>query len=110
MTTTLPPARLALTVGQVLYHWSRSSLLHFYADLADGPADTIVLGEAVCARRRELRLDDWLALGRELSAAGKDVVLATQTLIESEADELDVIADLDEVVRFEIAVDEPEVV
>ncbi len=86
MPTTLPPVRLTLTVGPVLYHWSRSSLLHFYADLADGPADTIVLGEAVCARRRELRLDDWLALGRELSAAGKDVVLATQTLIESEAD------------------------
>lgn len=81
-----PEARLALTVGPVLYHWSRDSLLHFYADLADGPADCIVLGEAVCARRRELRLDDWLALGRELSAAGKQVVLVAQTLIECEAD------------------------
>jgi collagenase-like PrtC family protease len=81
---TLP--RLALTVGPVLYHWSRDSLLHFYADLADSPADTLVLGEAVCARRRELRLEDWLALGRELAAAGKEVVLVAQTLIESEAD------------------------
>lgn len=78
--------RLALTVGPVLYHWSRSSLLQFYADLADGPADCIVLGEAVCARRRELRLDDWLALGRDLTAAGKEVVLVAQTLIETEAD------------------------
>ncbi len=84
--TALPDARLALTVGPVLYLWSRASLLHFYADLADSPADVIVLGEAVCARRRELRLDDWLALGRELAAAGKQVVLATQTLIETEAD------------------------
>ncbi len=80
------PARLALTVGPVLYHWPRDTLLNFYADLADSPADTVVLGESVCARRRELRLDDWLALGRELAAAGKEVVLATQTLIESEAD------------------------
>lgn len=77
---------MALTVGPVLYHWSRDTLLHFYADLADSPADTVVLGEAVCARRRELRLDDWLALGRELQAAGKEVVLVAQTLIESEAD------------------------
>ena len=84
MTST--PTAMALTVGPVLYHWPRASLLHFYADLADSAADTIVLGEAVCARRRELRLDDWLALGRELQAAGKEVVLVAQTLIESEAD------------------------
>ena len=77
---------MALTVGPVLYHWPRATLLHFYADLADSAADTIVLGEAVCARRRELRLDDWLALARELQAAGKEVVLVAQTLIETEAD------------------------
>ena len=45
-----------------------------------------MLGETVCARRRELRLEDWLALARELRAAGKDVVLAAQALIETEAD------------------------
>lgn len=81
-----PTPRLSLTVGPVLYHWPRDTLTQFYADLADGPADTVVLGETVCARRRELRLDDWLALGRELRAAGKQVVLAAQTLIETEAD------------------------
>jgi collagenase-like PrtC family protease len=78
--------RMALTVGPVLYHWARAPLLQFYAELADSPADTVVLGEAVCARRRELKLADWLAVGRELAAAGKEVVLATQALIESEAD------------------------
>ncbi len=78
--------RLVLSVGPVLYHWPRSTLLGFYADIADSVADTVVLGEAVCARRRELRLDDWLALGRELRAAGKEVVLAAQALIETEAD------------------------
>jgi collagenase-like PrtC family protease len=86
--TTMTPNddRLALSVGPVLYHWPRTALLQFYAELADSPADTVVLGETVCARRRELRLDDWLALGRELRAAGKDVVLAAQALIETEAD------------------------
>ena len=78
--------RLALTVGPVLYHWPRDTLTAFYADIAESCADTVVLGDAVCARRREYKLPDWLALGRELAAAGKEVVLATQALIETEAD------------------------
>ncbi|MBK6851786.1 MAG: U32 family peptidase [Burkholderiales bacterium] len=79
-------SRFALTVGPVLYHWPRNRLMQFYADMADSPADTLVLGEVVCARRRELRLDDWLALARELAQTGKRIVLATQALIETEAD------------------------
>lgn len=82
----LNPARLALTVGPLPYYWPRQSLLDFYADVADSAADTVVLGETVCARRRELNLDDWLALARDLAAAGKEVLLATQTLVESESD------------------------
>jgi collagenase-like PrtC family protease len=81
-----PSPRLALTVGPVLYHWPRDTLTAFYAEIADSAADTVVLGEVVCARRREYKLPDWLALGRELAAAGKEVVLATQALIETEAD------------------------
>lgn len=86
--TTPPTAvdRLAITVGPVLYHWSRRTMMEFYAGVAESAADTVVLGDTVCARRRELKLDDWLALARELAAEGKEVVLATQTLIESEAD------------------------
>ena len=78
--------RWGLTVGPVQYLWPRERLLAFYADLADSPADCIVLGEVVCARRRQMRLEDWLALGRELAQAGKQVVQATQTLVETEAD------------------------
>ncbi|MCV2367058.1 U32 family peptidase [Roseateles oligotrophus] len=78
--------RIKLSVGPLLYLWPRNTVTQFYADLADGPADTVVLGEVVCARRRELKLDDWLGLARELSQAGKEVVLAAQALIESESD------------------------
>lgn len=78
--------RFGLTVGPVLYLWSRARLLDFYAEIAESPADCVVLGEVVCARRRELRLDDWLALARELTQAGKQVILATQALVETEAD------------------------
>lgn len=80
------PARWGLTVGPLLYFWPRDRVLAFYAGIADSPADCVVLGEVVCARRRELRLEDWLALGRELTQAGKQVVMATQALVETEAD------------------------
>lgn len=79
-------ARLALTVGPLLYHWPRQTTLDFYGSLADSPADSVVLGETVCSRRHELRTEDWLALARDLASAGKEVVLATQTLVESESD------------------------
>ena len=78
--------RLALTVGPVLYHWPRDTLMRFYADIAESTADAVVLGETVCARRHDIKLDDWLGLARDLSAEGKQVLLATQTLVESEAD------------------------
>jgi len=87
MTPQASVPRWGLTVGPLLYFWPRQRLMAFYADIADAAAaDCVVLGEVVCARRRELRLDDWLALARELRQAGKQVVLATQALVETEAD------------------------
>ncbi len=78
--------RVALTVAPLQYWWPRERLLDFYAEVADGPADTVILGEVVCARRRELKHEDWLALARELREAGKEVLLATPTLVMGEAD------------------------
>lgn len=78
--------RMALTIGPVLYYWPRETLLHFYAEVAESPADTVVLGEVVCSRRHEMQLADWLSLARDLAGGGKEVVLATQALVESEAD------------------------
>ncbi|XKE45373.1 U32 family peptidase [Halomonas organivorans] len=77
---------LELTLGPVLFYWSRERYEAFYREAADWPVDTVTLGESVCSRRRDMKLDDWLGLGRELAQAGKRVVLASQTLIESEAD------------------------
>lgn len=79
-------ARIALTVGPVLYYWPRRALLDFYAGVAESSADTVVLGEVVCSRRHEMKADDWLALARDLAACGKEVVLASQALLESASD------------------------
>lgn len=81
-----PPVRFRLSVGPVLGYWRRRALLDFYAGVADSPAHSVTLGEVVCSRRHEMKFDDWLALARELAGAGKEVVLATQALIESEAE------------------------
>ncbi|MBI5718880.1 MAG: U32 family peptidase [Burkholderiales bacterium] len=86
MDDTQHPARIELTVGPLLYWWPRDALLSFYADMADSPARTVVLGEVVCSRRNEMRPEDWLALARDLAAAGKEVVLATQALLAGEAE------------------------
>jgi len=78
------PAKLSL--GPVLYHWPRETLLDLYQAMADSPLDIIYLGETVCSKRRSLRLDDWLGLARELSETGKEVVLSTLALIEAESE------------------------
>jgi O2-independent ubiquinone biosynthesis protein UbiV len=75
-----------LSVGPLLYYWSRDDVLAFYDEATRWPVARVYLGESVCSRRHLLRLPDWLALAEQLAAAGKEVVLSTQTLIESESD------------------------
>jgi len=75
-----------LSLGPLLYYWSRDDVLAFYEEAKTWPVARVYLGESVCSRRHLLRLPDWLALAEQLAAAGKDVVLSSQTLIESESD------------------------
>lgn len=77
---------MKLAVGPLLYYWPRREVLAFYDAAAVSAADIVYLGEVVCSRRHELRLPDWLAIARTLAASGKEAVLSTQALIESESD------------------------
>lgn len=77
---------MKLALGPNLYYWDRDKTFSFYSEVAASPVDIVYLGETVCSRRHLLRLQDYLDLAEQLAAAGKEVVLSTQTLIESESD------------------------
>lgn len=77
---------MKLSLGPLLYYWPRDTMLDFYAQAARWPVDIVYLGETVCSRRHEFRTDDWLKTAEMLADAGKEVVLSTQALIESESD------------------------
>ncbi len=77
---------MRISLGPLLYFWNRQTVLDYYNKIAQSPVDIVYLGETVCAKRRELRVDDWLNLAAMLADAGKEVVLSTLSLIEAESD------------------------
>lgn len=77
---------MRLSLGPLLYLWSKQAVETFYQQALESPLDIIYLGETVCAKRRNLKPADWIALARELAQSGKQVVLSTLALIEAGSD------------------------
>ena len=83
MTMTTKPK---LSLGPIQYYWPKEQIQEFYKQVVETPVDIIYLGETVCSKRRSLNLQDWIDLGKELQARGKERVLSTMTLLEAESD------------------------
>jgi collagenase-like PrtC family protease len=77
---------MKISLGPLLYYWQRDAVFTYYDAMAETPVDIVYLGETVCSRRHELRLSDWLDIASRLHAAGKEVILSTQVLLESGAE------------------------
>ena len=77
---------MKLALGPILYYWQRETLFEFYERIAKTDVDIVYLGETVCSKRHTFRLEDWLEVAKNLADSGKEVVLSTLALIESESD------------------------
>lgn len=72
---------MQFSLGPLLFYWPKTQTRAFYEAAAQSEADIVYLGETVCAKRRELKVDEWMALAKEVAASGKQVVLSTLALI-----------------------------
>lgn len=75
---------MKLSLGPVLFYWTREKLLNFYAEMLEQPLDVIYLGETVCSKRRAFGLDEWLGLARDLrGSTTAELVISGLTLVEA---------------------------
>ncbi len=77
---------MKLAIGPILYFWPKEKVANFYQQVTEWPVDIVYLGEVVCSKRRALRLDDWLDIARQLTEAGKEVILSSLALLEAESE------------------------
>ncbi|MFK5915136.1 MAG: U32 family peptidase [Woeseiaceae bacterium] len=77
---------MKLSLGPLQYFWSKEKVFSFYETVEKLPVDIVYLGEVVCSKRRQLNFNDWVTIAEKLTAAGKEVILSTMTLIVADSE------------------------
>lgn len=77
---------MKISLGPIQYFWPAQQVYSFYEQVKTWPVDIVYLGENVCAKRQEFKLDDWIRVADELTAAGKQVILSTMVLLEADSE------------------------
>jgi collagenase-like PrtC family protease len=78
----MSPSPGKLTLGPLLFHWTREKRRDFYFRIADEAAiDCVYLGEVVCSKREPFFAPELDAIATRLAAAGKQVVRSTLALM-----------------------------
>jgi collagenase-like PrtC family protease len=79
------PQPAKLTIGPLLFHWTRDRRADFYARIADeADVDCVYIGEVVCSKRLPWYEDDLPQIAERLKRAGKQVVFSTPALISTD--------------------------
>lgn len=83
---TSPGRRPRLSLGPILYYWPRERVMDFYAEVLETPVEVVYLGETICSKRRLMRPEDWWELAERVTASGREAVISTLALIESDGE------------------------
>ncbi|NEV62114.1 ubiquinone anaerobic biosynthesis protein UbiV [Thiorhodococcus minor] len=78
--------RPRLSLGPITYLWPREQVLDFYAEMLETPVDIVYVGETICSKRRQMRPEDYWEIAERVVAAGKEAVISTLALIESDGE------------------------
>ncbi len=77
---------MKISLAPISYHWDKNRIEKFYEQVVAWPVDRIYLGEIICSKRREVKLNDWLRIAKKLENSGKEVVLSNLALIEARSE------------------------
>lgn len=77
---------MKISLAPISYHWDKNRIEKFYEQVGNWPVDRVYLGETICSKRRELKLNDWLKIAKNLENSGKEIVLSNLALIEARSE------------------------
>lgn len=75
---------MEITLGPVLFDWSKDAFFEFYDSVCDMDVDRVYIGEVICVKKKGLKIKDIDKISAKLESAGKKVVLSTLGIMSNE--------------------------